>query len=124
MLGKQDSAQNATALAERRDKTRTAVNPPLYADIENVNGGVVYNMTEDGIGMSAAMVLRGDSPLKMRIQLPGAGGWIEAIGQIKWKSGSGKTVGIRLVGLPEETRRVIRNWLALERSRPAPEPEL
>src|SRR6266478_2730934 len=124
MMGKQDSAQNATALAERRDKTRTAVNPPLYADIENVNGGVVYNMTEDGIGMSAAMVLRGDSPLKMRIQLPGAGGWIEAIGQIKWKSGSGKTVGIGLVGLPEETRRVIRNWLALERSRPAPEPEL
>jgi arsenate reductase (thioredoxin) len=124
MLGTQDSAQNATALAERRAKTRTPVKPLVYVDIENVNGGFVCNMTEDGIAMSAAMVLRGDSPLKMRIQLPGAGGWIEAIGQIKWKSGSGKTVGIRLVGLPEETRKVIRNWLALERSKPAPEPEL
>lgn len=124
MLGTQDSAQNATALAERRAKTRTPVNRAVYVDIENVNGGLVSNMTEDGIAMSAAMVLRGDSPLKMRIQLPGAGDWIEAIGQIKWKSESGKTVGIGLVGLPEETRKVIRNWLALERSKPAPEPEL
>jgi protein-tyrosine-phosphatase len=116
-------AQNATALAERRAKTRTPVNPPVYVDIENVNGGLVYNMTEDGIAMSAAMVLPGDSPLKLRIELPGAGGWIEAIGQIKWRSGSSKTVGIRLVGLSEETRKVIRNWLVLERSKPAPEPE-
>jgi len=116
-------AQNATALAERRAETRTPVNPPVYVDIENVNGGLVYNMTEDGIAMSAAMVLPGESPLKMRIELPGAGGWIEATGQIRWKSGSSKTVGIRLVGLPEETRKIIRNWLALERSKPAPEPE-
>src|SRR5690348_1778341 len=76
-------AQDATALAERRAETRTQVNPPVYVDIENVNGGLVYNMTEDGIAMSAAMVLPGGSPLKMRIELPGAGGWIEAIGQIK-----------------------------------------
>jgi PilZ domain-containing protein len=124
MLGTQDSAQNATALAERRANTRTLVNRPVYVDIENVNGGLVHNMTEDGMAMCAAMVLPGDSPLKMRIQLPGASGWIEAIGQIKWKSGSGKTVGIRLAGLPEETRKVIRDWLELERSKPAPESEL
>jgi protein TonB len=123
MPGTTNSAQNAGGLSERRAQPRTAVNPPIYVDIENVNGGLVYNMTEDGIAMSAAKALRGDGPLSLRIQLGGAGGWIETIGEIIWKSGSAKTAGLKFIGLPAEARQLIQDWLALERSKAESQPE-
>jgi len=107
-------ARNEPEIAERRSQTRTLVTPPIYANIENLNGGLVYNMSEEGLALSAAMSLRGDGPLGIQIHLPDSGGWVEATGQVAWKSESGKTVGIKLVSLPEEARLRIRNWLASE----------
>ena len=123
MPGTTNSAQDAAELSERRAQPRTAINPPIYADIENVNGGLVYNMTEGGIAMSAAMTLRGEGPLTLRIQLGDAGGWVETVGEIAWKSASAKTAGLKFIRLPAETRQIIRDWLALERSKAEPQPE-
>ena len=118
------TAQNTAGSDERRAKTREPVNPPIYVDIGGFNGGLAYNMTEDGIAMSAAKVLCGDGRIGMRIQLPGAGGWIETIGQIKWKSESGKTAGVSFVGLAEEARERIREWLTADRSKAEIQPEV
>src|SRR5467141_4642791 len=54
--------------------------------------------------------------------LPDSGGWMKAIGQITWKSESRKTAGIRFVGLPEEARHRITDWLAAESSEGEPQP--
>jgi hypothetical protein len=124
MPGMSITAQNIAGSDERRAKTRAPVNPPIYVDIEGVNGGLAYDMTEDGIAMSAAKVLCGDDRIGMRIRLPGAGGWIETIGQIKWKSGSGKTAGVSFVGLAEEARKRIREWLTAQRSKAELPPEV
>ena len=124
MTGTSITARNAAGHAERRAKTRTPFNPPIYVDIEKANGGLAYNMTEDGIKISAAMVLHSDDHISMRIQLTGVAEWIETTGQIKWKSGSGKTAGIRFAGLTEETHELIRHWLAAERSKAEPQPEV
>lgn len=124
MPGMSITAQNIAGSDERRAKTRAPVNPPIYVDIEGVNGGLAYDMTEDGIAMSAAKVLGGDDRIGMRIQLPGAGGWIETTGQIKWKSGSGKTAGVSFVGLAEEARKRIREWLTAQRSKAELQPEV
>lgn len=118
------TAQNIAGSDERRAKMRAPVNPPIYVDIEGVNGGLAYNMTEDGIAMSAAKVLCGDDRIAMRIRLPGADGWIETIGQIKWKSVSGKTAGVSFVGLAEEARERVREWLTAERSKAELQPEV
>lgn len=118
------SAQNIAGSDERRAKPRAPVNPPIYVDIGGFNGGLAYNMTEDGIAMSAAKVLCGDDRIGMRIRLPGAGEWIETIGQIKWKSESGKTAGVSFVGLAEEARERIREWLTAERSKAELQPEV
>jgi TonB family protein len=58
----------------------------------------------------------------MRILLPDSGGWMKATGQITWKSESRKTAGIRFVGLPEEARQRITDWLAAESSQGEPRP--
>ena len=114
MAGILHFARNDPEIAERRTQTRTLVTPPIYANIENLNGGLVYNMSEDGLALSAALNLGGDGTLGMQIHLPDSGGWIEATGEIAWRSGSGKTVGIKFLSLSEEARLRIRNWLASE----------
>ncbi len=116
-------ARNDPEIAERRTQTRTLVTPPIYANIENLNGGLIYNMSEEGLALSAALNLGGDSPLGMQIHLPDSGGWIEATGEIAWRSESGKTVGIKLVSLSEEARLRIRNWLASENLQGEPQSE-
>jgi len=123
MLGRSHSARKkALGVTERRARTRTPVTPPIYADLGKVNGGLIYNMTVDGLALSAAMILGGDELLSMRILLPDSGGWMKATGQITWKSESRKTAGIRFVGLPEEARQRITDWLAAENSEGEPQP--
>src|SRR6266446_6239787 len=123
MLGRSHSARKkALGVTERRARTRTPVTPPIYADLGKVNGGLIYNMTEDGLALSAAMILGGDELLSMRILLPDSGGWMKATGRIIWKSESRKTAGIRFVGLPVEARRRITDWLATESSQGEPQP--
>src|SRR6266849_1861096 len=116
MLGTLHSARKALGVTERRARTRTLVTPPIYVDLGKVNGGLIYNMSEDGLALSAAMILGGDELVSMRILLPDSGGWMKATGQITWKSESRKTAGIRFVGLPEEARQRITDWLAAESS--------
>ena len=123
MTGILHFARNDPEITERRTQTRSLVTPPIYANIENLNGGLIYNMSEDGLALSAAMNLGGDDPLGMQIHLPDSGGWVKATGQIAWRSGSGKTVGIKLVSLSEEARLRIRNWLASENLQGEPQSE-
>src|SRR5258708_28825340 len=123
MLGISHSARKkALGATERRARARTPVTPPIYADLGKVNGGLIYNMSEDGLALSAAMILGGDELLGMRILLPDSGGWMKATGQITWKSESRKTAGIRFVGLPVEARQPITDWLAAGKSPGGPQP--
>jgi len=123
MLSILHSARKGLGVTERRVRTRTLVTPPIYVDLGKVNGGLIYNMSEDGLALSAAMILGGDGLVSMRILLPDSGGWMEATGQLTWKSESRKTAGIRFVGLPEEARQRITDWLAAESSQRELQPD-
>jgi TonB family protein len=101
-------------IAERRVQARTVIAPPIYVSVGNINGGLVFNMSEDGFAVSAALTLAGDDPKAMRVQIPDSKDWMEIRGQIAWRSESRKTVGMRFVGLPEDSRERIREWLAAE----------
>src|SRR6266850_675845 len=107
-------APSALGIAERRGLARTLVTPPIYVNLENMNGGLVFNMSEDGLAVTAALILAGDDPKTMRVQIPDSKGWMEVRGQIAWRSESKKTAGMRFVRLPEDSRERIREWLATE----------
>jgi TonB family protein len=119
----QQSTENTLRITERRVRARALVTPPIYVNLDNVNGGLVFNLSEDGLALSAAKILAGNNFSNMQIHLPDPKGWIEANGQIAWKSESRKTAGLRFVGLPEEARERIRSWLAAGISPGEPQPE-
>jgi len=114
MPGTPHCAPSALGIAERRGLARTLVAPPIYVNLENMNGGLVFNMSEDGLAVTAALILAGDDPKTMRVQIPDSKGWMEVRGQIAWRSESKKTAGMRFVRLPEDSRERIREWLATE----------
>jgi TonB family protein len=123
MWSTSDFAQDTLEIVERRTRARTVLSPPIYVNLDNATGGLIFNMTEEGLGLTAARTLGGDGPLGLRICLPDPEGWIEATGQMVWRSEAGKTVGIRIIGLPEDARQRIRRWLAEETSGDKPHSE-
>jgi len=95
--------------SERRFHPRQQVLYSLML-LDDDNGGVVLNISESGLALSAVQSLTED-PLHMRFQLSESSPWIEAQGRIAWTSASRKTVGVQFVGLPYEERIRIRRWL-------------
>jgi TonB family protein len=110
------SAASPLESAERRAHARLDVTSATYVDLGNVNGGIVFNISEDGFAMTTAMVLASDDLLTMRIQFPDSGDWIEASGQIAWIGKSKKEAGVRFVGLKEDARLRIREWISSKSS--------
>jgi len=96
--------------SERRFHPRQQVLYSLML-LGNDNGGVVLNISETGLAMSAVRSLT-DDLLHMRFQLSETNTWIEAQGRIAWTNASKQTVGVQFVGLPYEGRKRIKRWLA------------
>lgn len=113
-LDKMRDVNGAPEVAERRSQARAPIAPPVYVNVENINGGLAFNMNEDGIALTAAVGLAGNHPLNMRIHMPDSKGWMDVRGQLAWRSESGKTAGIKFIGVQEDCRRRIRDWLATE----------
>src|ERR1700757_835328 len=116
MPGTSHSSRSALGTAERRMRLRVLVAPPIYVDLDKVNGGLVFNISEDGLALSAAKPLGRNGSLGLRIQLPDTDGAVEATGQIVWISESRKSAGLKFVSLPEDVRQRIRDWIASENS--------
>jgi TonB family protein len=115
--GKTRDARGAPEVAERRAQARTLITPPVYVDLENTNGGLAFNMSENGIALTAALALAGNHTMSLRIQIPDSRGWAEVSGRLAWRGGgSGKTAGIKFIDMPEDSQQRIRDWLAAEAS--------
>jgi hypothetical protein len=51
---------------------------------------------------------------QIRFQLSECANWIETSGRIAWTSESKKVAGLEFVGLPEQAREQIREWMSLD----------
>jgi len=96
--------------SERRFHPRQQV---LYSHmlLDDDNGGVVLNISESGLAVSAVRSVTKD-PVRMRFQLSESNVWIEARGRIAWTNASRQTAGVQFLTLPYEERILIRRWLA------------
>ena len=59
--GMPDSIQgsrNTAGIAERRTRARWLVSCPIYVNLGSVNGGLLSNISEDGVALTAALTAR------------------------------------------------------------------
>ena len=101
---------------DRRLHARRAPISLTYVEIGENNGGILLNVSESGLAVTTAEVLSGENLPRMRFQLSQSVGWIETGGQLVWVSASRKEAGIRFVGLSEEARLCVREWVGSDGS--------
>jgi hypothetical protein len=105
------SSRNPT-VSDRRIHRRQRV---LFSCVElgDNSGGVLLNISQTGLALQTVTELIDDELPKMRFQFSRAQAWIEAKGRIVWKSDSTRSAGVEFIGLPEEARNQIRQWISL-----------
>jgi TonB family protein len=99
---------------ERRQHARRRVKSLSYIELGETNGGIVINMSEEGLQVQAAVAITGDRVPRMRFQLPQSEAQIEVGGKIAWTAESKKEAGIQFIELPEDERAKLREWVASE----------
>jgi len=96
---------------ERRQHSRQKLYSPEYFDIGAENGGVIVDLSEDGLGFQAAVRVEKGREATFSFTL-GTGYRIAARARIAWVGPTGKSGGTTFTRMPEDSRSIIREWLA------------
>ncbi len=110
MPGSQDYFGSISDTRDRRRHSRqtTALN---YVRLGETNGGILLNVSEEGLAFTAAEPLAGEFIPRLRFQLTEKAEWIEASGRIVWLNDSKKGAGIEFIDISNAGREQIRQWI-------------
>ncbi|MGB8324410.1 MAG: PilZ domain-containing protein, partial [Candidatus Acidiferrum sp.] len=109
----------APPASDRRLNLRFPVKPVEYVEIGRTNGGIILDISPDGMAVSAAQAIPGDQVLYFRFQLPRFPETIEATAEITWIGETRKRAGFRFVNLPPRPRKQILDWITLQSEKAA-----
>ncbi|MGB9435431.1 MAG: PilZ domain-containing protein [Candidatus Acidiferrum sp.] len=99
---------------ERRFYSRIIPPAPIYIAIDGKNEGLLINVSENGLLLSAPAELRCNFVARITIPLSGLPKPIQVCVRVVWASEASKLVGIQLLDLNEHDREQIRKWGARE----------
>lgn len=102
------------SIPERRQHLRKQVLLFTYAELGEDNGGLVFNLGEGGLALTAAAALQEHHFAKMRVRFPDSSDSFETSGRLAWKSDTGKEAGIEFLNPPADARARIAEWLSQE----------
>lgn len=104
-------ALDSSPAFERRLRVRQRLNDLAYLDIGVDNGGIVLNLTDEGMGFQAVAPLGDQKEVHLRIQLPRSRTRIETTAQIIWQGPEDRQAGVRFLHMPADARGQIRQWV-------------
>jgi hypothetical protein len=94
------------ARSHYRHELRTLV----YVTLDDGNGGIIRNLSHEGLSVQAVARLRPEQRVRVRFELRSPRLRVEVRGQVSWSTGSGQC-GIRFVDLPARTAYQIDEWI-------------
>ncbi|HTG28485.1 MAG TPA: PilZ domain-containing protein [Methylomirabilota bacterium] len=103
-----------TQIPERRLHPRVLPRTLIYAACGESNGGMVLNVSDDGMAISMAIPVGDEAYSNLQVRMNGLAQSIEVHGRMAWTTKSKKRAGIQLVDISDEQRGRIREWLAQE----------
>lgn len=95
---------------QTRTKHRHELGSLTYVTLDGANGGIVRNLSREGIAVQAVAAVRLDQELRVRFELRHPKVQVEARGQVMWSTVSGQC-GIRFLDLSARTSRQIQEWI-------------
>ncbi len=95
---------------QTRAKHRHELRTLTYVTLDLANGGIVRNLSHEGIGVQAVGALRPLQQLRVRFELRSPRVRVEARGEVTWATFSGQC-GIRFLDLSPRMTRQINEWI-------------
>jgi hypothetical protein len=100
-----------TSLARQtRTKHRHELRALTYVTLDQANGGIVRNLTREGLAVQAVAAVHPMQEVRVRFELRYPKLRVEARGQVMWATVSGQC-GIRFIDLPPTLSRDIQQWI-------------
>jgi hypothetical protein len=103
---------------ERRHALRQRVNTPAFASFDGVTGGMILDLSEEGMAMQALAPLEAQSLVPLHLSLGEPAAYLETTGYVAWADALGRA-GVRFSDLPDEARARLRQWLTDNASTPS-----
>jgi GAF domain-containing protein/PilZ domain-containing protein len=103
---------------DRRHCVRQRVHAPAFASFDGVTGGMILDLSEEGMAMQAAAPVEARGRVQVQMQLAEPAAYLETTGYIAWADALGRA-GVRFSELPEEARRRLDDWLAQHAGAPS-----
>jgi len=105
-------------LLERRRCLRHKVHAPAFASFDGVTGGMILDLSEQGLAMQTATPLEAQRRIQLHLSLPEPATYLDTEGYIAWADALGRA-GVRFSDLPEEARIRLNQWLTLNATAPS-----
>jgi hypothetical protein len=105
-------------IPERRSCLRHKVHGPVFASFDGVTGGMILDLSEQGVSMQTIVPLEAEQRVQLRLDLPDSDTHLETTGYIAWADALGRA-GVRFSDLPAEARQRLDEWLALNEKAPS-----
>src|ERR1700676_1974502 len=103
---------------ERRRCLRQSMHAPAFASFDGVSGGMILDLSEEGLSMQTDTRLERERRVRLEIDLTEPAVHLETTGYIAWADALGRA-GVRFTDLPEEARGRLREWLTQHASEPS-----
>jgi len=95
---------------DRRHALRQRVNTPAFASFDGVTGGMILDLSEEGMAMQSAAPLEAHSIVPLHLSLGEPAAYLETTGYVAWADALGRA-GVRFSELPDDARARLRDWL-------------
>jgi GAF domain/PilZ domain len=97
---------------------RHKVHTPAFASFDGVTGGMILDLSEEGLAMQTAVPLEARRRLDLRLDFSDPPTHVETTGYVAWADALGRA-GVRLSELPAEARARLKTWLTLNDAAPS-----
>jgi len=93
-----------------RIKHRHELRTLTYVTLDQANGGIVRNLSHEGVGVQVVAAVRARQQLRVRFELRDPRLRVESRGEVMWATSSGQC-GIRFLGLSSQMTQQIDEWI-------------
>lgn len=95
---------------QTRAKHRHELRTLTYVTIDQANGGIVRNLSHEGVGVQTVAGVRPRQQLRVRFELHDPRLRVDGRGEVMWATSSGQC-GIRFLDLSEQMTSQINEWI-------------
>src|ERR1700692_5070933 len=108
---------------ERRRCVRQSMHAPAFAGLDGGSGGMILDLSEEGLSMQTGSRLHGqwlerERRVRLEVDLSEPTAHLETTGYIAWADALGRA-GVRFTDLPEESRQRLNEWLTINAGAPS-----